>query len=354
MQPFVLQLKLFVRSFSPVPAPTLELTAAQASAFAQTGLVNIRRAYPHYLQHALSGSEDVLSPRELHPAFYGSYDWHSSVHQHWMLVRLALLFPAIPERAEIDRVLHEHLTAENMEAEAAYLRAPGREFFERPYGWAWLLKLAQEISAYDPVLEANMAPLVAHIRAGFIRYLRNLTHPVRHGVHGNTAVAVALALGHARAHDDQELKLLCTSRSAYWFGHDTDYPAHYEPSGEDFFSPCLVEAGLMARILPREQFLKWFDRFLPRLAQGQPASLLLPVPVSNLTDPKIAHLIGLNLNKGWVWRRLAGMFPTDDPRRALASAAAERHYAAALPLMDAKDFNRSHWLPSFAVYTLTE
>ena len=352
MRPFVLQLKLFVRRFPPVSAPAL--TAAQASAYAQTGLANIRRAYPHYLQHALSGPEDIRSPRELHPAFYGSYDWHSAVHQHWMLVRLALIFPALPERAEIDRVLREHLTAENVEAETAYLRTPGREFFERPYGWAWLLKLAQEISAYDPALEANLAPLVTHIRAGFIRYLRNLTHPVRHGVHGNTAVAVALALGHARAHDDQELKLLCTSRSAYWFGHDTDYPAHYEPSGEDFFSPCLVEAGLMARILPREQFLGWFDRFLPRLAQGQPASLLLPAPVNHPTDPKIAHLIGLNLNKAWVWRRLAGMFPADDPRRLLASVAAEQHYAVALPLMDAQDFNRSHWLPSFAVYTLTE
>lgn len=337
-----------------MPAAPPALTAAQASAYARLGLANIGREFPHHVQHVLNDAEDARLPRELHPAFYGSYDWHSCVHQHWMLVRLSLMFPDLPERAEIDALLRAHLTQENMAAEAAYFREPGREFFERPYGWAWLLKLAQEIRAYDPTLWANMDPLVSHIRAGFMRYLRNLTHPVRNGVHGNTAVAVALALGHARAHDDQEMKLFCTARAAYWFGHDTDYPGHYEPSGEDFYSPCLVEAGLMARILPREQFLAWFGKFLPHLARGLPANLLEPAPVSDPTDPKIAHLIGLNLNKGWVWRRLAGLLPADDPRRELAAEAATRHYHAALPLLDAHDFNRSHWLPSFAVYTLTE
>lgn len=330
------------------------ISPAQASAFARLGLANVRREYPHYLQHMLNGPEDARPPRELHPAFYGSYDWHSCVHQHWMLVRLSIMFPDLPERDAIRAVLREHLTPENMRAEVAYFQAPDRQFFERPYGWAWLLKLAQEIRAYDEHLWINMTPLVTYIRAGFLRYLRNLTHPVRNGVHANTAVAVALALGHARAHDDQELKLFCTARAAYWFGHDTDYPAHYEPSGEDFYSPCLVEAGLMARILPREQFLKWFGKFLPRLAEGHPAGLLRPAPVSDPTDPKIAHLIGLNLNKGWVWRRLAGVFDLEDPRRRLATEASLRHYEAALPLLDDQDFHRSHWLPSFAVYTLTE
>jgi len=334
----------------PYPA----LTPAQASAFARLGLANVEREYPHLLQHMLNGPEDVRDVRALHPAFYGSYDWHSCVHQHWMLARLAIMFPALPERPAIDRVLRAHLTRDNMEAETEYFRAPGRQFFERPYGWAWLLKLAQEIGGYDREMERNLAPLVDYIRAGFMRYLRNLTHPVRNGVHGNTAVAVALALGHARAHDDQEMKLLCTARAAYWFGHDTDYPGHYEPSGEDFFSPCLTEAGLMARILPRDQFLAWFDKFLPRLTAGQPASILNPAPVSDPTDPKIAHLIGLNLNKGWVWRRLAGMFAADDPRRMLAQRAALSHFNAALPLLGEEDFHRAHWLSSFAVYSLTE
>ncbi len=337
-----------------MPASFPILSASQASAFARLGLANVCREFPHYLQHTLNRPEDALLPRTLHPAFYGSYDWHSSVHQHWMLVRLALLFPDLPERPEIDRVLREHLTADNLQAETEYFQAPGREFFERPYGWAWLLKLAQEVRAYDQGLEINMDPLVAHIRSGFMRYLRTLTHPVRNGVHGNTAVAIALVLGHARANDDQEMKLFCTARAAHWFGHDTDYPAQYEPSGEDFFSPCLVEAGLMARILPREQFLQWFDRFLPRLALGEPTNLLNPARVSDPTDPKIAHLIGLNLNKGWVWRRLVGLFAEGDPRQNLARDAAAAHYAAALPLLGAEDFNRAHWLSSFAVYTLTE
>lgn len=330
------------------------LTADRASAFARLGLANVCREYPHHIQHVLNDWGDVQSPQSLHPAFYGSYDWHSCVHQHWMLVRLVLLYPDLPERVAIDAVLRKHLSAQNIRDEVAYFRAPGREFFERPYGWAWLLKLAQEIAAYDAELEANMAPLVTYIRAGFMRYLRALTHPIRNGMHGNTAVAVALALGHARANDDQEWKLLCTSRTAYWYGHDVDYPAHYEPSGEDFYSPCLVEAGLMARLLPREQFLQWFGRFLPRLDRGEPANLLRPVVVTDPSDPKICHLIGLNLNRGWVWRRLAGVFSPDDPRRQLASEAAQAHYAAALPLLGNDDFHRSHWLSSFAVYTLTE
>ncbi len=330
------------------------LTLSQASAFARLGLANVRREYPHLLQHMLNGPEDVMEVRALHPAFYGSYDWHSCVHQHWMLTRLAILFPELPERPEIDRVLRAHLTRENMERETEYFRAPGRQFFERPYGWAWFLKLAQEMSGYDERLVENMDPLVDYIRDGFMRYLRNLMHPVRNGIHGNTAVAVALALGHARAHDDQELKLLCTARAAYWFGHDEDYPAHYEPSGEDFFSPCLTEAGLMARILPREQFLVWFGKYLPHLARGEPANLLKPVPVSDPRDPKIAHLVGLNLNKAWVWRRLAAFLPSGDARRTFATAAALAHYEAALPLLGEEDFHRAHWLSSFAVYTLTE
>lgn len=330
------------------------LTLPQASAFARLGLANVRREYPHLLQHMLNGPEDVMEVRALHPAFYGSYDWHSCVHQHWMLTRLAIMFPQLPERAAIDRLLHEHLTRENLERELEYFRAPGRQFFERPYGWAWFLKLAQEMNGYDVRLAENLDPLVDYVRDGFMRYLRNLTHPVRNGIHGNTAVAVALALGHARAHDDQELKLLCTARAAYWFGHDGDYPAHYEPSGEDFFSPCLTEAGLMARILPREQFLVWFGKFLPRLAHGEPANLLKPAPVSDPRDPKIAHLVGLNLNKAWVWRRLAAIFSADDPRRTFATTAAIAHYDAALPLLSEEDFHRAHWLSSFAVYTLTE
>lgn len=330
------------------------LLTSQASEFARLGLANIRREYPHLVQHQLNGPEDIRSPRELHPAFYGSYDWHSCVHQHCMLARLARLFPDLPERAEIDRTLRENLTAENIAVETAYFKAPGRGFYERPYGWAWLLKLAEELLRYDRALAANLDPLVAHLRAGLFAYLPSLTHPVRHGVHNNTAFAVKLAIDYTRAADDQELKLFCTSRMAYWFGHDTDYGARWEPSGEDFLSPALTEAEVMAAVLPPDNFSRWLSRFLPNLHTGEPVRLFTPVRVSNPSDPKIAHLIGLNLNRAWCWRRLALALAETDPRHARARDAAVRHLEAALPLLSAEDFNRAHWLASFAVYALTE
>ena len=294
------------------------LLPEQASEFSRVGLANVRREFPHAVQHLLNGPEDVRSPRSLHPAFYGSYDWHSCVHQHGMLVRLARLFPDLPERAEIDRVLREHLTVENIAAETAYFQAPGRGFFERPYGWAWLLKLAAELQTYDAKLAENLSPLVAVMRAGLFAYLVALIHPVRHGVHNNSAFAVKLALDYARVADDQALKLFCTSRMAFWFGHDTDYGARWEPSGEDFLSPALTEAEVMAAVLPPENFARWLDRFLPGLPAGEPAKLFMPVTVSNPSDPKIAHLIGLNLNRAWCWRRIASALAENDPRRVRA------------------------------------
>ena len=330
------------------------LLPGQASWFARLGLANVRREYPHSLQHVINSAEDVRSPRALHPAFYGSYDWHSCVHQHGMLVRLARLFPDLPERAEIDRVLREHLTVENIAVETAYFQAPGHTFFERPYGWAWVLKLAAELLAYDAPLAENLGPLVAVIRAGLFGYLTTLIHPVRHGAHNNTAFAVKLALDYARAADDQRLKLFCTSRMAFWFGHDTDYGARWEPSGEDFLSPALTEAEVMAAVLPAENFARWLDRFLPGLPSGEPAKLFNPVTVSNPADPKIAHLIGLNLNRAWCWRRIASALAETDVRRARAGEAAVLHLEAALPLLNAEDFSRAHWLVSFAAYALTE
>ena len=334
--------------------PFPRLTGLQASEFARLGLANVRREYPHLLQHVLNGPEDVGAPRALHPAFYGSYDWHSCVHQHSMLARLARLFPDLPERAEIDRVLAAHLTADNLEEEAVYLRAPGRTFFERPYGWAWLLKLAEEMLRYNPVLARNFSPIIAVVREGLFTYLPSLIHPVRHGVHNNTAFAVKLVIDYTRVADDQQLKLFCTSRMAYWFGHDVDYQARWEPSGEDFLSPALAEAEVMASVLPTDNFGLWLGRFLPRLADGQPVGLFRPVQVSNPSDPKIAHLIGLNLSRAWCWQRIASALPEADPRHASAREAAARHLAAALPLLSADDFNRAHWLASYAVYALTE
>jgi hypothetical protein len=352
---FLLQLFLFLPLVCPsVPNSFPVLSSQQASEFARLGLANVSREYPHLLQHVLNAQEDACPPRRLHPAFYGSYDWHSCVHQHCMLARLARLFPELPERPEIDRVLKTHLSAENIADEAAYFAAPGRSFFERPYGWAWLLKLAEELWRYHPELARNLTPLVAVMRTGLLAYLPALTHPVRHGIHNNTAFAVKLALDYARAADDQELKLFCTSRMAFWFGHDTDYGARWEPSGEDFLSPALTEAEVMAAVLPPDNFSRWLSRFLPNLHTGEPVKLFTPVRVSNASDPKIAHLIGLNLNRAWCWRRISLALAESDPRQTRAREAAVRHLEAALPMIEVSDFNRAHWLASFAVYALTE
>lgn len=353
--PFLLQLKLsfsLVWSFVSTAFPSL--SPSQASDFARLGIDNLRREHPHLLYHVVNSPDDVRSARTLHPAFYGSYDWHSCVHQHCMLARLARLFPDLPERPEIDRLLTENLSPENIAIEAAYFTAPGRGFFERPYGWAWLLKLAEELLRYNQALGNNLAPLVAVMRQGLLAYLPALTHPVRHGVHNNTAFAVKLALDFARTVDDQELKLFCTSRMAYWFGHDTDYDARWEPSGEDFLSPALTEAEVMAAVLPPDTFSRWLSRFLPNLHIGEPLKLFTPVRVSNPADPKIAHLIGLNLNRAWCWRRIAHSLAESDPRQERTREAAVRHLDAALPMVDFNDFNRAHWLTSFAVYALTE
>jgi len=339
---------------NPVSVPFAALSFAQASEFARLGLANVCREYPHHLQHVLNGPADAQAPRALHPAFYGSYDWHSCVHQHCMLVRLARIFPGLPEKPEIDRVLRKHLTTDHLEEEAVYLEAPGRNFFERPYGWAWLLKLAEELHAYDRDLADNLRPIVAVVREGLFAYLPSLLHPVRHGMHNNTAFAVKLVIDYTRAVDDQELKLFCTSRMAYWYGRDDDYGARWEPSGEDFLSPALTEAEVMAAVLPPENFSAWLGRFLPRLVDGQPANLFTPVEVSDPADPKIAHLIGLNLNRAWCWRRIARALWEHDPRHARARMAADRHLHAALPLLSLDDFNHTHWLVSFAVYALTE
>ncbi|MDP2137443.1 MAG: DUF2891 domain-containing protein, partial [Candidatus Didemnitutus sp.] len=317
-----------------MPASLPALTPLQASAFAVLALDNVRREYPRAELNLLNGPGDVRPPRELHPAFYGCYDWHSCVHQHWMMVRLLRLFPRLPERAAMEGVLREHLSADHLRVEAAYLSAPGRSSFQRPYGWVWVLKLEQELRAHDPEFAQNLHPLVAVIREGLVRYLRSLTYPMRHGSHANTAFATAFALNWARSVGDQELKLLCTSRAAAWFGRDKDYPAHLEPGGEDFFSPALVEAGLMGRILPPMAFAQWFAQFLPHIAQGQPASLLHPATVSTPGDPKIGHLIGLNLNRAWVWRRLVDLLPAGDELIPVCAEASARHFEAALPLLD--------------------
>ena len=307
-----------------------------ASRFAQLALACVRRELPHKLDHLML--DDVKrSPRELHPAFYGCFDWHSAVHGHWMLVRLLRAVPDLSEAPAIRALLDEHLTAANITVEAAYFS--GRASFERTYGWAWLLELARALHGWDNPWRAHVAPLVDVIVARYLAFLPKQAYPIRTGVHANTAFGLALALDFARDTQHRELEALITERALTYYGNDVDAPAAWEPSGDDFLSPSLVEADLMRRVVP--DFAAWFARFLPRL----PTCLQTPVSVTDRSDPKLAHLDGLNLSRAWCLRRIAAALS-----RADLAEIAERHAQAGLAHVASGDYMGEHWLASFAVY----
>src|SRR4051794_1405750 len=340
----------------PMPKPPGKLGKKQASAFARLALKGVRKEYPNKPGDVLNAAADVKAPRAMHPAFYGCFDWHSSVHGHWMLVRLARLFPDLPEQQRIRAVLADHLTAKNLQAEADYFAAPNRQSFERTYGWAWLLKLAEELHAWDdPQARAwskNLQPLTQTIVASYLAFLPKQTYPIRTGVHPNTAFGLAFALDYARAVDHKPLRELLEERSRTYYGQDTDIPAKWEPDGADFFSPSLLEADLMRRVLPPAEFPAWFRRFLPAIAQGEPKTLFVPATVTDRTDLQIVHLDGLNLSRAWCMRSIAAAIPRDWPAHKALAASAAAHMDAALKHVASGDYAGEHWLASFAVYLL--
>jgi hypothetical protein len=335
------------------PKP-MKLTQEHASRFAKLALKGIRKEYPNKPDHVMNDAADVLSPKALHPAFYGCLDWHSSVHGHWMLVRLLRLFPDLPESKEIRSVLAEHLTEKNLKAETAYFNQPNRQSFERTYGWAWLLKLAEELHGWnDPDAKQwskNLQPLVDVIVARYRDFLPKQTYPIRTGVHPNTAFGLAFAHDYARAVANEPLRKLLDERSRTYFGSDAAYPAAWEPGGEDFFSPSLMEADLMRRVLPPADFPAWLRKFLPALERGEPKSLFTPATVTDRSDPKIVHLDGLNLSRAWCMYSVAQALPANDPARKPLTESARRHAAAALDHVASGDYAGEHWLASFAVY----
>lgn len=325
----------------------------QARHFAQLALHCIQRELPNLIQHVLNGPDDVRGPRALHPAFYGCLDWHSAVHGHWMLVRLLRTHPQLPEAAAIRAALDANLTAAHLAAETAYFAAPNRASYERPYGWAWLLQLAAELHGwYDPDARrwsAHLQPLTDLIVARYLAFFPRQTYPVRTGVHANTAFGFSFALDYARAVGHDELAALIAERAAAYYAADRDAPAAWEPSGEDFLSPALVEADLMRRVLPPAGFPAWLHGFLPR---GLPASLQQPAIVSDRSDGKLAHLDGLNLSRAWCLRSVAAALPPGDPLRDAFLAAGDAHAAAGLAHVATGDYMGEHWLASFAVYLL--
>jgi hypothetical protein len=328
---------------------------ALASRFASLALAHVQREYPNKLDHVLNGPHDLRSPRELHPIFYGSFDWHSNVHGYWLLATLYRQVPALPERSAIRGLFEAQFTAANVAGEGAYLAEPSRSGFERPYGWAWLLMLAAELGRHDSVegraWSDALGPLAGAFVKRFREFLPKASYPIRVGTHFNTAFAITLALEYADERRDEALAALLRATATSWYSNDVDCQA-WEPGGDDFLSSALIEAECMRRTLSRIQWTAWFDRFLPRVAQREPRTLFEPVTVSDRSDGKIAHLDGLNLSRAWCWRLLASSWAENDPRRAIALESAERHVAASLPHV-AGDYVGEHWLATYALLALS-
>jgi hypothetical protein len=340
------------------PAAPSTLTKQQASAFARLALKGVNREYPNKPSETLSSPADVKSPKAMHPAFYGCYDWHSAVHGHWMLARLLRLFPDLPEGKDIRAVFAAHLTADAIKVEVDYFNRPDEKSFERPYGWAWLLQLAEELHGWDDPdarqWARNLKPLADLIAARYVSYFPKQTYPIRSGVHSSTAFGLAFAHDYAKAVGDAKLKELVEERAKSYYGQDADAPARWEPDGADFFSPSLMECDLMRRVLPPAEFRVWFGKYQPGAAKGEPKTLFEPATVTDRTDPQLVHLDGLNLSRAWCMKGIASALPADDPTRAKLLEAAVRHTDAGLKHVASGDYVGEHWLASFAVYLLTE
>jgi hypothetical protein len=324
------------------------LTPDIAARFARIALGHVGQEYPHKLDHVMDGPEDVLSPRALHPIFFGSFDWHSCVHGYWLLLRVRRLFPELPEAALIEALADEMLTVGKVAGELDYLDRAYSGGFERPYGWAWLLALHGEASRAERLDWAQaLQPLATAFAERFMAYLPKLTYPIRTGTHFNSAFALILALEWAEEWHPP-LAGLIRLRAASWFGEDWNCPG-WEPGGDDFLSSALTEALCMRRVLEPEPFRNWLNGFLPHLTAGEPRSLFTPAIVSDRSDGKIAHLDGFNLSRAWCWRGLADAL---EPALAdAARAAATAHLDASLPHV-AGDYMGEHWLATFALLAL--
>jgi hypothetical protein len=329
---------------------------ANAAGYAQVALANIAREFPSDLRYVMTAPGDVPArPRDVTPVFYGSFDWHSSVEMHWLLVRLLRVAPDHIPDTEIRATLSGRFTTDALQAEA-------RER-QRPYGWGWALSLVHEVHGVaalgDPEAAQwafDLRPLADTITARFLDWLPRQTYPVRYGMHVNSAFGLSRALAHARdraAEGDDALLDAIVAAAERWYGRDVEYPGRWEPSGWDFLSAALVEAELMASLLPASRFMPWFDAFLPTLAHGEPRALFTPATVSDSGDGQIAHLHGLNASRAWCWRRIAESLPDGDPRIEPVLAAARQHADAALPHVMGEDYAVEHWLAAYAVLLLS-
>ncbi|WP_287977251.1 DUF2891 domain-containing protein [Sphingomonas sp.] len=321
------------------------MTPEQAAAFARIALGHVTREYPHKSDHIMTDRADIYTPRDLHPIFFGSFDWHSCVHGYWLLARVRRLFPDLPEATAIDALFADAFSPAKVAAECRYLDRPDARGFERPYGWAWLLMLYSELVVAGLPHAATLRPLADAFAARWRAHLPLMTYPVRAGTHANSAFALVLADRYARVAGDAAMRDAMAERAQLWFGRDRQAQA-WEPSGEDFLSPTLMEAMAMQCLLPAETFAVWFAGFLPSL----PETLATPARVSDRADGRIAHLDGLNLSRAWAMRSLAGA--SDGRLQAALQAAAADHLAAGIGEL-AGDYMGEHWLASFAALAIT-
>lgn len=335
--------------------PTFDVHAAER--FSKLALECVHKEYPNKISHTMNSDADVAPPRKLTPAFYGCYDWHSSVHGHWLLVRLARTFPHAPSVPNIRAALRQSLTAENIQQEVIYLKADGRASFERPYGLAWLLQLGAELREWDDpdakMWSSNLRPLEAAAIDRIKTWMPKLSYPVRIGEHSQTAFAMGLMLDYARSAGDQEFEKMLTMKARQFFLNDKNCPLSYEPSGEDFLSPCLAEADVMRRVLSPNEFATWLSDFMPQIP-ATPSPWLVPVVSPDPSDPKLAHLDGLNLSRAWMLDGIASGLPTADKRLPALQTAAAAHRKAGLAAITGEHYEGSHWLGSFAVYLTTQ
>jgi len=329
---------------------TPELTFKEANRLARLPLACLQVEYPNKLNQSLNDSTHIAAPKVLHPAFYGCYDWHSSVHGHWSLVSLLKQFPSLHEAATIREKLISNISAAHIQQEVAYFKREGNSSYERTYGWAWILKLAEEIHTWDDPLardlEKNLQPLTDLIVTAYLEFLPKLNYPIRVGEHTNTAFGLSLALDYAKTLKNEALMAGIKECALRFYANDSDCPINWEPSGFDFLSPCLEEANLMRKLYTPEAFKIWFDKFLPKLTN--PEFQLAPGKVSDRTDGKLVHLDGLNFSRAWCLYGIAKTLPEYAHLRVIANA----HISYSLPSIVDDNYGGTHWLGSFALYAL--
>jgi hypothetical protein len=333
----------------------LDVEAAQR--FARLALDCVHQEYPNKIAHVLQSDEDARPPEELTPAFYGCYDWHSAVHGHWLLARLARRFPDAPLAAAAREALGRTLTPARIAGEVRYLQGEGRTSFERPYGLAWLLQLAAELREWQDdgarSWVETLEPLERKAAESLREWLPKLSHPIRVGEHDQTAFAFGLILDWADVAGDEEMSALVKERVRTLYLKDRDCPLAYEPSGHDFFSPCLAEADVVRRVLAPPQFAAWLGAFLPGLPLEESSAWLEPAVVTDATDGKLVHLDGLNLSRAWMLEGMASGLPTRDPRLPALGVTAAEHRRSGLASVTGEHYEGGHWLGSFAVYLVT-